>query len=41
MVASILAATAVGVLELSLGNPGAAHRQLGPLGRAARAGRGP
>jgi DNA-binding NarL/FixJ family response regulator len=31
MVASILATTALGLLELSLGNPGAAHRQLGPL----------
>jgi DNA-binding CsgD family transcriptional regulator len=31
MVASILAATALGVLELSLGNPEAVHRQLGPL----------
>jgi DNA-binding CsgD family transcriptional regulator len=31
MVASILATTALGLLELSLGDPGAAHRRLGPL----------
>ena len=31
MVATIIAASALGLLELSLGNPEAVHRQLGPL----------